>query len=244
MKTFSLILVVMTMFMQDANSSVRKEVLPNGLTVLIKEDHTSPIVAIDMWVGVGSVNETKEMTGLDHFQEHMVFKGTEKHAVGEIAKIIKSAGGNLNAGTSYSYTMYYVVVPSRSFPLALEIQADAMMHSAFDPEEFKKERIVVIDEARMYDDTPEAYVFYRTMELGFKAHNYRRPIAGYEKVVRRINRDQLLSFYGNYYRPSNACLIVVGDVDPQKALSKIAEVYGGWEDRRTVIHEPAVEPQQ
>ncbi len=229
---------------RQVSNEVIKRVLPNNLTVLIKEDHSSPVVAINIWIGVGSVDETEKTAGLAHFQEHMVFKGTEKYGVGEIANLVKSAGGNLNAGTSYSYTMYYVVLPSRSFPLGLAVQADAMMNSAFDPVEFKKERIVVIDEARMYDDQPDAYTFYRTMELGFKVHNYRRPIAGYERIVRKIKRDQLLDFYYTHYRPSNAVLVVVGDVRAKNALSQIEEIYGGWEDRHPKIHEHLDEPAQ
>jgi zinc protease len=227
---------------QDAGA-VRKK-LPNGLTVLLKEDHSSPIVAVNVWFGVGSVHETETMNGLAHFQEHMVFKGTRKYGVGDIARIVKSAGGNLNAGTSYSYTMYYVVLPSRSFATALEVQADAMMNSTFDPDEFQKERLVVIDEARMYDDRPESFTFYRTMELGFEKHTYRRPIAGYQHIVEKITRDQLVEFYRNYYRPSNAVLVVVGDVDPDDAMARIEAVYGGWPNARVVVTEPPVEPPQ
>jgi zinc protease len=244
MKKIILFLVVAMMISQNANGSVVKKVLPNGLTVLVKEDNSNPIVAINIWFDVGSVNETEEMTGLAHFQEHMVFKGTETYGVGEIAKKVKAAGGNLNAGTSYSYTMYYIVLPSESFPLALSVQADAMMNSTFDEGEFKKERIVVLDEARMYDDTPDAYTFFRTMELGFETHNYRRPIAGYEKVLRKIKRDQLLEFYRTYYRPSNAVLVVVGDIDPETAFKEIEKVYGAWEDKPTDIYEPPAETPQ
>ena len=100
-----------------------KKVLPNGLTVLFKQDKSNPVVAINIWFKIGSAHETDEMSGLAHFQEHMVFKGTEKYGVGEIANIVKSAGGNLNAATSYSYTMYYVVLPARAFSLGLEVQS-------------------------------------------------------------------------------------------------------------------------
>ncbi|MCI0451588.1 MAG: insulinase family protein, partial [Candidatus Latescibacteria bacterium] len=231
-----------TQHIEEANIVTRK--LPNGLTVIVKQDRTSPIVAVNVWFGVGSVHEGEEMNGLAHFQEHMVFKGTEKYGVGDIARIVKSAGGNLNAGTSYSYTMYYVVLPSREFKTALDVQADAMMHSTFDPTEFQKERLVVIDEARMYDDRPESFTFYRTMELGFEKHTYRRPIAGYQHIVEKITRDQLVEFYRNYYRPSNAVLVVVGDVDIDEAFLRIAEAYGGWSNGRVVVNEPPVEPPQ
>ena len=229
---------------RTAASGIIKKQLPNGLTVLLKEDHASPIVAVNVWFGVGSVHEPEIINGLAHFQEHMVFKGTQKYGVGDIARIVKSHGGNLNAGTSYSYTMYYVVLPSENFATALEVQADAMMHSTFDVDEFNKERLVVIDEARMYDDRPESFTFYRTMELGFEKHTYRRPIAGYEHIVEKITRDQLVEFYTNYYRPSNAVLVVVGDVDAELAMVEIEKTYGAWKNAPVTIHEPPVEPAQ
>jgi zinc protease len=229
---------------RTADSGIVQKQLPNGLTVLLKEDHAAPIVAVNVWFGVGSVHESEEINGLAHFQEHMVFKGTRKYGVGDIARIVKSHGGNLNAGTSYSYTMYYVVLPSENFATALEVQADAMMNSTFDPEEFQKERLVVIDEARMYDDRPESFTFYRTMELGFEKHTYRRPIAGYQHLVEKITRDQLVGFYNNYYRPSNAVLVVVGDVRAEHAMAAIEESYGTWRGGPVSIPEPPVEPAQ
>ena len=228
----------------SSSNNVIKKVLSNGLTVLFKEDHSNPVVGVNVWFRVGSVNETSDESGLAHFQEHMVFKGTERHAVGDIANLVKSAGGNLNASTSYSYTMYYIVLPSKAFSLALDVQADAMMNSTFDADEFQKERLVVIEEARMYDDTPDSYTFYRTMELGYKVHNYRRPIAGYEEVVRKFSRDQLLDFYNRYYRPGNAVLVVVGDVDPDTAFAEIEKVYGGWKNGRVEVHQSDPEPPQ
>jgi len=232
------------MTLQANEPRTTRRVLENGLRVLLREDHASPIVAVNMWIHVGSVNESEEINGLAHFQEHMVFKGTEKYGVGEIASLVRGAGGNLNAGTSFSYTMYYVVLPSRQFQTALEVQADAMMHSTFDPDEFAKERLVVMDEARMYDDRPESFTFYRTMELGFARHNYRRPIAGYGPIVEKITRDQLLAFYLNYYRPSNAVLVVVGDVDTEDALARVESVYGAWQSGPVHRGQSPVEPPQ
>lgn len=218
--------------------------LPNGLVVLLKEDHSNPVVAINVWYRIGSAHESPDETGLAHFQEHMVFKGTEKLGVGEIPDLVKTAGGNLNAGTSYSYTSYYVVLPSRSFVLGLETQADAMMNSVFDPDEFRKERLVVIEEAKMYDDTPESYSYYRAMELGFAKHNYRRPIAGYEKIVSNFTREQLFGFYRRYYCPANAIVVVVGDVERDTALREIERVYGPWTGPEVDLPDSPVEPAQ
>jgi zinc protease len=232
------------MHTEAQSNHVLKTRLPNGLVVIFKEDHSNPVVAINVWFRIGSAHESKTQGGLAHFQEHMVFKGTDKYGVGEIANLVKSAGGNLNAATSYSYTTYYVVLPSRSFRLGLEIQADAMMNSTFDPEEFHKERLVVIEEARMYDDTPDAYSYYRAMELGFAKHNYRRPIAGHEKIVSKFTREQLFEFYRTYYRPGNAILIVVGDVEREMAMREIERVYGSWSGSDVVLPDSPVEPPQ
>jgi zinc protease len=230
---------------ENPSNDVLKKILPNGLTVLLREDRSNPVVAINVWFGIGSAHETEDAGGLSHFQEHMVFKGTEKYGVSGIPDAVKSAGGSLNAGTSYSYTMYHVVMPSRSFALGLEVQADAMMNSTFDPDEFRKERLVVIDEARMYDDTPDAFTYYRAMELGFAAHNYRRPIAGYESVVSAFTREQLVDFYRAHYRPGNAILVVVGDVEREQAVREIERVYGGWKgERRAPLDSPAEPPQE
>ena len=225
-------------------NDIIKKTLPNGLTVILRQDRSNPVVAVNMWFKIGSAHETDEMSGLAHFQEHMVFKGTHKHGVGEIANLVKSAGGNLNAGTSYSYTMYYVVLPAKEFSRALNVQADAMMNSIFDPEEFKKERLVVIDEARMYDDTPDSFTYYRAMELGFEKHNYRRPIAGYEPIVSKFTRDQLFDFYRSYYRPGNAVLVVVGDIDPDTAFKEIEAAYGSWSNGKVDLPQSPEEPKQ
>ena len=227
-----------------SKSGVVKKQLPNGMTVLFKEDHSSPVVSINMWYRVGSVNETEEQSGLAHFQEHMIFKGTESLAPGEFANIVKAAGGNLNAATSFSYTMYYVVMPSQKFSLGLEQQADTMMNCTFPQGEFTSELEVVMEEARMYDDTPDSFTFYRTMELGFEKHNYRRPIAGYTEIVEKFTRDQLVAFYEKYYQPDNAILVVVGDVDEDFAMKEIERVYGGWTGGKVNVHEPEVEPEQ
>jgi zinc protease len=229
---------------EASSNDVVKSQLSNSLVVLFKEDHSNPVVAINVWYRIGSAYESRDESGLAHFQEHMVFKGTQKYGVGEIADVIKSAGGNLNAATSYSYTEYYVVLPSRSFGLGLEVQADAMMNSTFDADEFQKERLVVIEEARMYDDTPEAYTYYRTMELGFRKHNYRRPIAGYEKVVSKFTREQLFDFYRKYYNPENAILVVVGDIGPDEAMKEIERVYGAWRASPVDRPESPAEPTQ
>ena len=137
-----------------AEKEFTKRVLDNGLTVIVREVHASPICAVHFWVNTGSVNEPIEINGISHFYEHMFFKGTEKWKAGEMDRVIKGLGGYNNAFTSVEYTGYYVVVPSQNFSTAFDILLDAIMNSKFDPAEIEKERKVV------NESTPDFLFFY------------------------------------------------------------------------------------
>src|SRR3954471_16140988 len=137
-------------------SSVHRSVLPNGLTVLIQEDHSAPVVAIVTYVKAGYFDETDEENGLAHALEHMFFKGTKRRGVGEIAKETKASGGYLNAHTIYDNTTYFTVLPASGFAAGLDIQADAYANSLIDAGELAKELDVIIQEAKRKADTPEA----------------------------------------------------------------------------------------
>ena len=134
--------------------------LSNGLTVIVKEVHTSPIVAVHFWCKTGSVNEEGFPAGISHFFEHMFFKGTEKMGVGEMDRIVKSLGGYNNAFTSKEYTGYYIVVPSENFSVAFDILLDAIRNSVFDPEEIERERAVIYEEINRSEDLPESCLLY------------------------------------------------------------------------------------
>src|SRR6185295_3504017 len=156
----------------DSNS-IHKSVLPNGLTVLIEEDHSAPVVAIVTYVKAGYFDETDEQNGLAHALEHMFFKGTERRGVGEIAKQTKASGGYLNAHTIYDNTTYFTVLPSSGFLAGLEIQADAYANSTIDASELKKELEVIIQEAKRKADTPDAVAVETLHELIYDKHRIR-----------------------------------------------------------------------
>src|SRR5262245_9755958 len=128
--------------------------LPNGLTVIVQPMHTAKVVALQAWVGVGSADEPDDLAGIAHVFEHMLFKGTARRGVGEIAKEVEAAGGDINAWTSFDQTVYHLVLASRDFPVALDILADAIQHSAFDPTELDRELKVVLEEVRQGEDSP------------------------------------------------------------------------------------------
>jgi zinc protease len=204
---------------------VTKEVLPNGLTVLIAEDRSWPVVACNLWVRAGYFDEEEREIGISHVIEHMFFKGTpDRPRPDQIATEIKDLGGELNAGTYYDSTNYYIVLPRENFRRGLEIQADALMHPLFDAAELKREIEAVIQEGRRKVDTPAAYAVEMLYREAFTAHRIRRWRIGEEEALRALTRDDLLRYFQAHYVPSRVILSVVGDVDAREA-SEAAHVY-------------------
>ncbi len=208
-------------------ASVHRTRLANGLTVLARRDRTAPVVAIVTWVRAGYFDETDDVIGVAHVLEHMYFKGTPTFGVGEIARATKAAGGYLNAGTIYDHTHYYAVLPAEGFIRGLEVQADAFANSVIDAGELARELEVIIEETKRKADTPSALAVETLFELLHDRHRIRRWRMGREGALRRLARAQVLAFYRNFYRPSNTVLAIVGDVDPDAALSHAARLYGG-----------------
>lgn len=209
--------------------AVFRTVLPNGLTVLIQQDKSAPVVAIVTYVKAGYFDETDEENGLAHALEHMFFKGTEKRGVGDIAKETKASGGYLNAHTIYDNTTYYTVLPSSSFAKGLEIQADAYANSIIDGRELAKEMEVIIQEAKRKADSPAAVATETLYELLHDVHRMRRWRIGREPGLRSFTRDLMNNFYRNFYRPGNTILSISGDVDPDEALNRVNDFYGKLE---------------
>jgi len=199
--------------------------LENGLKVILQENRTSPVVALQVWVKTGSADEKDDEAGMCHFIEHMIFKGTEKRKVGEMAKEIESLGGSINAYTSYDQTVYHITIASRYADIALDILSDAIQHSVFDPSELEKEREVILEEIRMGEDDPSRKLFRQTMATAFQLHPYGRPIIGYEKTIRAITRDQMLAFFKRWYTPDRIFFIAAGDFDLQEMERKARALF-------------------
>lgn len=218
--------------------------LENGLKVILQENRTAPVLALQVWVKVGSADEREDEAGMCHFIEHMIFKGTERRKVGEMAKEIESLGGSINAYTSYDHTVYHITIASRYADIALDILSDAIQNSIFDPSELEKEREVILEEIRMGEDDPSRRLFRQTMATAFKSHPYGRPIIGYAKTIRAITRQQMLSFFRRWYTPDRIFLVAAGDFDPQVMEKKVRSSFGDFRRPSEHLPERMAEPEQ
>ncbi len=211
------------------SEGVTRRTLDNGLTVLIKENHNSPVVAIFTHVKAGYFNESDDVAGISHLIEHMFFKGTMRRGVGQIAAETKMLGGYLNASTIYDQTLYYTVLPGDSFVGGLDIQSDALINSVFSAKELNKETEVVIQESKRKLDTPSAVCREKLFELAFSKHRMRRWRIGTEAGLRALTRDDFLKFYHDHYRPENIILSIVGDVQTEEAIEQVEKYYGSFQ---------------
>ncbi len=207
-------------------ATVRRTVLPNGLTVIVRRDTSAPVVAIVTYVRAGYFDETDDVVGIAHVLEHMFFKGTPTRGVGEIARETKASGGYLNAATIYDYTVYYTVLPSSGFSTGLDVQFDAYANSIVDADELRRELEVIIQEAKRKSDNPGAVATETLYELMHDRHRIRRWRIGREPGLRALTRDAMLGFYRNFYRPERTVLVIVGDVDHDEALAEVTRRYG------------------
>jgi len=225
-----------------ATEDVTRTVLSNGLVVLTKEVHTSPIVTSMIWYRVGSRNEEMGHTGKSHFLEHMLFKGTARFKKGQIDLLTLKNGGGNNAFTSHDFTAYYFSFASDRWEVALDMEADRMVSCAFDPEEFEAEKKVVIEELKTGLDSPWGLLLQELEATAYKIHPYRSPIVGWLQDVERATVESQQAYYRRYYHPNNATLVVVGDFDTADVLKKIDRAFGsiptGPKPGAMVLHEP------
>lgn len=225
-------------------AGVQRYVLSNGLTVLLKAVPSNPIVSTMIWYRVGSRNEPSGKTGLSHFLEHMMFKGTQHLGKGEIDRLTLVNGGRNNAFTWMDFTAYYFTFAADRWEVALEIEADRAQNAAFDPVEFEAEKQVVLEELRMYMDSPFDALEMEVWATAFRQHPYHVPTIGWREDVEHLTVDDMRRYYESYYGPNNATLVVVGDIRPEKALRRIEATFGALPRRPLPDPPHACEPPQ
>lgn len=227
------------------NEKVERFTLPNGLLVLFKPDNSSPVSSVQLWVKTGSIHEGENHgSGLSHFLEHMLFKGTEKRAGKEIASLAQSNGGNINAYTTFDRTVYYIDIPGDKTTVALDILSDAVFNSLLPAEEVEKERDVILREIDMYLDDPQSQLSQALFESAFREHPYRAPIIGYRDVFESVTRDELVRYYRSRYVPNNAVLVIAGDWDVNQCHEEVKRYLGHLPRRKMAPVFVPAEPQQ
>ncbi len=225
--------------------NVTEKVLPNGLTVLLKEDHKSPVVTFQVWYRVGSRNEKLGTTGISHLLEHMMFKGTKKYGPKTFSQTVMRNGGNDNAFTGKDYTAYFENFSADRIEISLDLESDRMQNLLLNPKDFQSEREVVKEERRMRtDDDPTSSMVEEMTAAAFIAHPYEWPVIGWMADINNITRDDLYQHYRTYYAPNNATIVVVGDFDTKTLLPRIEHYFGHIPHQIPPPKVGAIEPKQ
>jgi len=219
--------------------------LSNGLRVIVKEDHRSPVVVSQIWYRAGSMDEVNGTTGVAHVLEHMMFKGTRKVPAGEFSKIIAAAGGRDNAFTSRDYTAYFQTLERSRLPISFRLESDRMQNLVLSADEFAKEIKVVMEERRLRtDDQPHSLVHEAMTATAYQVHPYRHPIIGWMTDLEHMTVDDARRWYERWYAPNNAVLVVVGDVKPKEVFALAEKHFGKIKPRALPARKPQAEPEQ
>jgi zinc protease len=226
-------------------ATVAQRSLANGMNVIVKEDHRSPVVVSMVWYRAGSMDEVSGTTGVAHMLEHMMFKGTSKVPAGEFSRTVARAGGRENAFTSRDYTAYYEQLHKSRLPLALELEADRMVNLSFAEEEFAKESKVVMEERRSRtDDDPHSQLHEQLMATVYILHPYRSPVIGWMNDLQNMHLADARGWYEKWYAPNNATLVVAGDVDPEEVFRLAEKYFGPIPSRALPERKVQIEPRQ
>ena len=207
-------------------AGIKRVKLKNGLSVLLIENHKAPVVSVQMWVKTGSADEGKGEEGISHFIEHLVFKGTDKYGLGEIASTVEASGGELNAYTSFDQTVFYVNISKEFADVGLDVISEMMGFPKFDSGEIDNEREVVIEEIKRSNDSPGRQASRLLFSTVYKNHPYGIPVIGYDRIIKKVSRKTLVSYYQSRYIPTNMHLVVAGDFDAKEMHRKIEDTFG------------------
>jgi zinc protease len=220
-------------------------VLDNGATCIIKADNNVKLVAIQIWMGVGSAQENEYLgAGLSHLVEHMVFKGTPTRKQGEITKEIENCGGTINAYTTLDRTVFWVEMPSEHWKKGLDVLSDAVFNCSFPEDEWQREKEVILREMAMYRDNPDSVVGEQLFQTLYLVHPYRIPVIGYEDIFKKLTREDILAFHRKHYAPNNAIIVIAGDVNTKEVQKALNEIIGKLPRKNPVLSVLPEEPQQ
>lgn len=222
----------------------KKSVLPNGLRIVSEAVPFIKSVSIGAWVGTGSRWEQDYNHGVSHFIEHLLFKGTEKRSARDIAEAVDAVGGQLNAFTAKEYTCYYAKVLACHLPLAMDILSDMLLHPRFATADIDREREVVREEIKMYEDTPDEIIHDIYLEHIWQDHPLGRNILGTVDSLAHIDRQIIAAYYGDFYTPDNVVIAAAGAVDHDALVDLTARYFGDWQGKKkeVILTPPALQP--
>jgi len=213
-------------------SSAQKWVLPDGLTVIVQEDHSAPVASVQAWCATGSIDEDERIgAGLSHILEHMLFKGTKTRTTNAIAQKIQDVGGYINAYTSFDRTVFWIDLPKDGVATALDVLSDAVMNSTLPPEEYLKEQEVIRREFAMNLDDPDRMTGLLLFATAYQKHPYRLPVIGQMEIYNQLTQEQVMQYYKTRYVPNNLTFIVAGDVDPEKVHQQLADFFKAYPEK-------------
>lgn len=225
------------------SDGVSRFTLDNGLDVVVIPDHRAPVVTQMIWYHVGSADEIAGKSGIAHFLEHLMFKGTKNHPAGEFSAKIAAIGGRENAFTSYDYTAYFQRVAPEALEMVMEFESDRMENLVLDEEAVKTEREVILEERRMrVDSNPASMLMENTDATLFYNHPYRKPVIGWQQEMEKLSLKDAVDFYGQYYTPNNATLVIAGDVTPERVRDLVMKTWARVPKRAEV--QPRERPQE
>src|SRR5262245_50771517 len=211
----------------EVASAPIRQVLPNGVRVIVQEHHASDVVALQLWVQAGGRDEASGELGLAHYLEHMLFKGTSTRPPGFVERDVEAVGGRINAGTSLDFTFYHTVLPASRATGGIRMLADVAVNASLDPALLDAEKQVVLEEIRLGEDNPRRFLTRRMYELLFVTHPYGRPVIGTPELIRGLDRPTLLAFYRRHYVPETFTLVIVGAVDSQMMMDVARSSFAG-----------------
>ena len=224
---------------------VDRTVLPNGLTLILKPDRSAALASVQVWVKTGSIHEGDQLgAGLSHYLEHMLFKGTARRAGREISATVQAHGGYINAYTTFDRTVYYIDLPSEHTAVAIDLLADAVLHSTLPADEAAKEKDVILREIAMTKDDPDNRLWDTLFSTAFREHPYRQPIIGHRDVFSAVTHEDLVNYYRARYVPNNLVVVIVGDIDVAATRTAVAQHFGSTPRARLAPVLVPVEPLQ
>lgn len=221
-----------------------RKVLENGLKLVMEKIPHVRSVSCGVWIETGSRDETEEYTGISHFIEHMLFKGTVHRTAREIAEVLEGVGGQLDAFTGRETTCYEVKVLDQHLPLGIEVLADILLNSVFDPAEIEKEKKVVMEEIKMYEDAPDELVHDLFLRALWWDHPLGRSVLGSREVIESLTREKIMAYFYQNYLPGKTIIAVAGNISFQEVKDSVSRYFGGWQNFPTVVIAPNTPSQE